>query len=204
MSAETVRQHHIRLDLLFPTVLVLAALAVGLTGINWGLPSEARNKLYFDDRTPKAPDLSPQVVEKSWKYFPEFSWWPGRRDLPENLSSRTPRSVFNPIRTYHPDEYVVLKSISNMRPGRWDFDPRFFAWPNFFIYLVAVVLKLASLLGLVTLRPDLGFYYEHPDQIARLYLVGRLMVCAFAAGAVVAVYFLGKRCWVYGRALRQG
>ena len=193
MNADTPPRSLLNLRLLPPVLLALAALAIGLTGIGWGLPSQARNRLYFYDRPPQAPDLSQEEVVESWRYFPEFSWSPERQGMPDNLAARTPRSIFNPIRSYHPDEYVVLKSISNLKPAKWDFDMKFFAWPSFFIYLVAVVLKLASLFGFVALRRDLGFYYEHPDQMARLYLVGRLVVCAFGAGTVVAVYSLGKR-----------
>jgi len=193
MSDETPRRLFRTPGLLAPILLAVATFIMGLVGINWGLPSEARNKLDFYDRPPEAPQISQEVMERSWEYFPEFSWWPGHQGSVENLSVRTPRWLFNPIRSYHPDEYVVLKSISNMNPSKWDLDTKFFAWPSLFTYVVAAVLKIASILGLVTLRPSLGFYYEHPDQMARVYLVGRLVVCVFGAGTVAAVYFLGKR-----------
>ncbi len=167
----------------------------GLVGVGWGLPSERRNRLYFLDRSPQPPAIAQEVTEQSWRYFPEFSWLPEQRNKADNLAARTPRSLFNPIRSCHPDEYVILKSISNMRPSQWDFDPKFYAWPSFFIYLVAAALKLASLAGYVTLRPDIAFYYEHPDEMARLYTVGRLLVCLFGAGAVAGMYFLGKRLY---------
>ena len=108
----------------FPFLLVafLLLLLLGWRGIHWGLPSQARNRLYFSDGVARVPDLKAADVEKSWQDYPDFVRGAVRK-------GKLPRSVFNPIRSYHPDEYVILKSLAAMDPKRLKLFPGFFGWP---------------------------------------------------------------------------
>src|SRR5206468_8460704 len=63
-----------------------------------------------------------------------------------------------------PDEMITFRSLSRMKPGRGDLDPRFFQYGGLWVYAVGGLLKVASMLGLVTLRPDLAYYLDHPEQ----------------------------------------
>ncbi|NOZ20343.1 MAG: phospholipid carrier-dependent glycosyltransferase [Planctomycetes bacterium] len=178
---------------LAPLFFAGMALVVGVIGIGWGVPSMERNRLYYS-LGQDAPEVPREIVENSWKHFPEFGWLDDNKG-PENLQGKEgfKRSLFNPIRSYHPDEYVVFKTLANMNPGRLDFDPKFYAWPSFFIYLVAIVLKLCSVVGLVHLTTDIKHYFQHPGDMARLYLIGRGVVVLFGMGSVAVMYLVGKK-----------
>ena len=170
----------------FLVVALFILLLLGWRGIRWGLPSEERNRLYFTDGVVRVPKLSEAEIKKSWQDYPDFVRGTVRK-------GKLPRSVFNPIRSYHPDEYVILKSLASMDPKRLKLFPGFFGWPAFYFYCVGAVLQAGSWLGVVHLARDIGHYYHHPEEIARMYLAGRWLTLAFALGAVAVFYFALKR-----------
>lgn len=180
-----------RMPWVLATLFATGAFFIGIIGIGWGTPSMERNALYFSV-SPNLPAIPPEIVEQSWKHFPEFGWLEENKN-PDNLQGAIKRSLFNPVRSYHPDEYVILKTLANMHPARLDFDPKFYAWPSFLTYLVGIALKLASLTGLVHLTTDLQNYFRHPEEIARMYVVGRAVVALFGAAAVVLIYLAGRK-----------
>ena len=73
-----------------------------------------------------------------------------------------------------PDEMITFRSLSRMKPGSGDFDPRFYQYGGLWVYPVGALLKAGSLFGIVTLRGDLAYYLDHPEQFARFYIVARL------------------------------
>jgi 4-amino-4-deoxy-L-arabinose transferase-like glycosyltransferase len=172
-------------------LVVALVLLMGLVvpGLRWGVPSEERNRLTFGPDRSKwhAPALTASERESPWAAYPN------------NLSDgapRTgtqPRSAFNPVRSYHPDEYVVFKSLSGMRPGEFQFFHGFFGWPALQFYVVGGALKVASWFGAVKLVPDMDFYFQNPDEMARLYVVGRVVTLLFALGTLGVVWLAGSR-----------
>jgi len=173
-------------------MVALAAVAVPWAmGRHWGLPSAERNALYFP-RGVRSSDLprAPQG-EEIWRLYPNYL--PGVR-----RPGRVPRSFFNPLRSYHPDEYVVLKGLRAMAPRRLDFFPGFFAWPPLYFCEVGAGLAAAWAVGYADLAPEhrtLAFAYTHPDAFARAYVVGRGVTLLFGLVAVVAMYLLGDRLY---------
>ena len=126
--------------------------------------------------------MSEREKESPWEYYPN-NLSGGRASGPA-----TPRSAFNPLRSYHPDEYVFLKSLSAMRPSQLKLFPGFFGWPALQFYVSGVALKVSSWFGAVTLVRDMDFYFQHPEQTARLYEVGRIVTLLFAAGCILVVW----------------
>ncbi|MBM4040578.1 MAG: glycosyltransferase family 39 protein, partial [Planctomycetes bacterium] len=106
---------------------------------------------------------------------------------------RRRRDIFNPIRSYHPDEYQVFKSLADMRPGQLDFDPGSYIYPALHTYLVGAVEGVCWLLGAVRLECDIAFYYDHPGEMGRLYLVGRALSLLAAVGALLLVCKAGGK-----------
>lgn len=170
-------------------VAMMILLCLVVPGMRWGVPSEQRNRLTFGPDRSKwhAPALTAAERESPWTAYPN------------NLSDGTPRtgtqprSAFNPVRSYHPDEYVIFKSLSGMRPGEGQFFHGFFGWPALQFYVVGAALKAASWFGAVKLVPDMDFYFQNPDEMARLYVVGRAVTLLFALGTLVAVWLAGTR-----------
>ena len=169
-------------------VLALAAVAVPwVLGRRWGLPSPGRNALYF--RHGVRPEDVPSVPEgpDTWRQYP--NWLPGARRAGE-----ASRSAFNALRTYHPDEYVILKGLRNMDFPRLDLFPGLFAWPPLHFYVVGAALGAAAAVGVLDADAEhrsLEYFFRHPKDLARWYLVGRVVTLLFALLAVWAVWRIG-------------
>jgi len=158
-------------------------------GLRWGLPSEERNRLTLgEDRSAwRAPQIPPGERESPWEAYPDFVRGGAKR------TGSQARSAFNPLRSYHPDEYVFFKSLSGMRPGQLKFFSGFFGWPALQIYLVAAALEVSSWFGLATVVRDMDFYFRNPEAMARLYEIGRVMTLIFAVGCVIVMWKAGSR-----------
>jgi len=158
-------------------------------GLRWGLPSEERNRLTLgEDRSAwRAPEISSDEIEKPWEYYPDYVRGGSER------KGRHPRSAFNVLRSYHPDEYVFLKSMPELRRKLF---PGFFGWPALHFYVVGAALKISSWLGFATLMPGkvgMNFYFKNPEAMARLYEIGRIVTLLFAAGCIIVVWKAGGR-----------
>ncbi|HNS32657.1 MAG TPA: hypothetical protein PKN36_06745, partial [bacterium] len=136
-------------------LIVAISLCLNILGINWGIPKDDYLMFYHtgQEMVSITGGISQEYVKKSW----EKSRTAGEEKIP--------RSVFNSIRSFHPDEHNIIKSISNMNPGSFNFNPHFFEYPSFFIYFVAFLLGLASIAGIAKLTPDISFYFAHPGEM---------------------------------------
>ncbi len=175
------------------TILVLV-----LPGLWWGLPSEARSRLTFgEDRDSwHVPEGASKELDDPWAAYPNYVRGGRQR------TGAHPRSAFNVVRSYHPDEYAILKSLRGMSPAKFKFFHGFFGWPAFHFYVVGAALKLSSRVGLVRLEPRLDFYFQNPQEMARLYVVGRAVTLALAIGCIVALAWAAARLfgWQAGAA----
>lgn len=170
--------------LLLPLAFSLVFCAMILPGLGWGIPSRQRNAL--EPPQERALKLPSDLIEQSWQV------WGSRGRGPEGLRLLYPRSLFNPVRSYHPDEYLIFKTLSNMNPSKLDFDPKNYIYPAFHYYLCGVALKGVESLGLVKLVPDLDFYFENPDEMGKLYLVTRSLSLLCAVGIFFVVFLIGR------------
>lgn len=154
-----------------------------LWGLGWGVPSRERARLEGAAGTARA--LTPEIIQQSWKIW-------GSRGRRGELADAYPRNLFNPIRSFHPDEYQVFKSLSNMRPGQLDFDPKSYIYPSLHTYLVGATVGACSALGIVKLERDVRYYFDHPDDMGRMYLAGRALSLLAAVGALLLVWREGQ------------
>ncbi len=147
---------------------------LAVIGITWGLPSEQRNALY---------SLRPQ------------------------LSTGAGASRFyvtGPLQTMHVDEASALAPLARMNPEGMDLNPHFFHWGTFHTYLAGGALGSGHVLGLLELRRDPLFYLNRPDQLARIYLAGRLLSVALGAATIAVVMKLAERLGGLPTALTAG
>ncbi|MCM8763998.1 MAG: glycosyltransferase family 39 protein [Candidatus Omnitrophica bacterium] len=145
-------------SIILAIAIILFSCFLFLRGIRWGLPDNNIKKFLT-----QPAGVSHQYIRKSWQISKE------------RQNERLPRSVFNPIRSFHPDEQNILKSIAAMSPAQFDFNPHFFEYPSCQIYLVAITLKVLSSTGFVSLKSDIDYYFQYPDEMAKLYLSGRAL-----------------------------
>lgn len=151
----------------FARVLVALALLFfgALTGarLGWGLPSADRAHFYPADSS----------------YLAE--------------SQTTRFYITSPIESLNPDEGAILNALSNMQPGQWDFNPRFFNYPTLHIYTTGALLAGLRLSGLAEIRNDKAFYLERPAEMAKLYVAGRMLSLMHGALAIVLVALIARQ-----------
>lgn len=101
----------------------------------------------------------------------------------------------NRYRAYsmYPDEWTPLRALKSMDPRHLDFNPHYFDNPTLFYYMIGGGVYAAHLGGLVRLNGDERFYFEHPEQIGRMIVIGRLLAAAFGAAGIWLVYRVARR-----------
>jgi hypothetical protein len=109
----------------------------------------------------------------------------------------TPAKIAEIVRRFRlysnqPDEMITFRSLARMKPGRLDLDPRLYQYGGCWIYPIGGLLKLGSMIGLITLKTDLAFYLDHPEQFAQFYLVARGYSAIWGLLGVPVVYALGR------------
>ena len=141
--------------------LLILSMTVNCIGLSWGLPSSERNQFYPADQT---------IYDRPKEHGVTLYWT-------------------TPYEPYHPDESFVLNALSNMSPKELDFNPRFFNYPTLFIYMTGGVLQMAKMAGLITIVNEKSYYVAHPEEMARIYKIGRIFAAAFSAVGVAALYY---------------
>lgn len=161
-------------------LIILFFFSIEIPGLKWGLPDKKIKNLYFStDNEIKEfiSNVGTEYVEKSWEI-----------SKTEDISNKLQRAIFNPIRSFHPDEEIILKSISNMKPQNLNFNPHFFEYPSLYIYLIALNLFICSIFGIIHLEKNLLYYFLNPGEMAKLYLVGRITTLLFSLLCIIFLF----------------
>lgn len=173
-----------RCPVLTAIVVATTIVAFGLlveSGLRWGVPSRTRNQL----EPPPSEAPPKELIEQS-----NIHW--GSRGRGTDARERFPRNHFNSVRSYHPDEYLVIKGLSNMRPSKLDFDPRLYIYPAFHYYLVGAAVQTCSMVGLVEVQGSLPFYFENPGHLGRMYVIGRWVGLVFAGLCILMTFLIAR------------
>lgn len=100
--------------------------------------------------------------------------------------------------SYHPDENVLFSAVTQIDLFNGYLDPGFYNYGSLYIYFVNIATTFAALMGWLNLNfTNLG---ENINQIANIYLTGRVVAVIMSLLTVFFVYVLGKKA--YGR--REG
>jgi hypothetical protein len=162
-EARETKSHRRQWAFLVIPLVMLVYCLVGLTGIRWGLPSQKRSDLYD-------------------------------AQYGEVVGSGTDRLfVTGPLQSYQVDECSALMPLARMRPRELDFNPRWFHWGSLHLYITGAALLVAEKSGVVTLTTEKSFYLEQPEEMAKIYLIGRIVVWIFGLGCVVLFIGLLRR-----------
>jgi len=177
-------------EFLAASALILGCLALTAAPIRWGLPSAERNSLYF--RTSESLNahmalLDKKYVNESFKTFDNY-----RMLHPDEKIEKLPRSFYNPIRSYHPDEYLPLKMLSQIKPRALDFDTKIYTLGGAHVYVLGFILFMAKACGLLVGTNDLSIYFRQPELIARIFIVGRVLTLIYFAGLLGVTYLAAR------------
>ncbi len=162
-------------------------------GINWGIPSKKINMLYFY----KKDSLNETL--KTIKQFKQEELWKGYGYYlslhPEFEKEKLPRNLYNSIRSYHPDEYFIIKVISTMNPEKFDFNPHQFGIGGAYIYFIGLIFFLFYKLKFLKLTKNLDFYFLNPDEIGKFYILGRIVNVIYGVGVIILSYLISKKIY---------
>jgi len=173
-------------------------------GLGWGLPTRATDGFLFGERTPWT---GKEIVELAGGWGGEGGKTVVGADVQRDAAiDRSTPVLLNGtdaqradivrryrLYTYQPDEMINLRAFSQMRPGKLDLDPRLYQYGGLWFYPGGAALKMASLVGYVTLEPDVTYYLDRPEEVGRMYVVLRWMTAGWALVGVAAVYGLVRQ-----------
>jgi len=92
------------------------------------------------------------------------------------------------------DEHLTYSILSAMNPAGLDFDPRGrFIYGGAYIYSLGAVIYAAKLIGMIHVTRDIFYYFEHPANVARMYMTGRSFNILAFLGILFLLGQLGKR-----------
>ncbi|MFH1060794.1 MAG: hypothetical protein V1797_19200 [Pseudomonadota bacterium] len=185
---------------------LLVALVAGMMLIAsfWGLPNAKRVAIITGGRSLSATEISElnQARQRYLEWAAAHGSEVARRlaageQIKEGLPRRRPDAALGPegsrlaLRAYllgsgAIDERHIYHALSQMKPAQLNFDPHFYVYGGAYVYPVGAAICAGKLLGLINITTDLGYYLQHPEQIARMYLAGRwLSLAGYLAVMVV-------------------
>lgn len=197
--------------------IICFSLLLNLTGIKWGLPSKERADLVLPreinlkrlfENLAKARDKIYEIAEKNvTAYYGRLKKLGKLRSetklLPERLETidgNIPEPILHSLSSYlirskHPDENGVFSAIGKMKPEKLDFNPHSFSYGGMYLYTVALFLKTAEVLGYIRLTPDIKYYYANPDEMAKFFVVGRILTALMIFVSLILIYIITKNLY---------
>jgi len=159
-------------------------------GIKWGIPSRKTNDLYFYNKEELFHTLDEikKYKEEIWKGYGYYLAL-----HPEEAEKKLPRNLYNPVRSYHPDEYFVIKSIASIKPENLDFNPYQFTVGGVYLYLIGILILISSKIGFITLTKDLSFFFTHPEEMGKFYLIGRMITAIYGMGIIILAFLIARK-----------
>jgi hypothetical protein len=166
--------------------IAVTALALGLAGIGWGLPSARRVALLGGCVEKVRVELGPRSSRDM----------DSRRGQAAILAARPAEAqpdLARWVRRYllfsdSPDEPLTLMALANMRPRQFDFNPRMVEYGGLHVYGTGAALALAHASGGGRITGDVAHYADRPGHIAGLYIAGRFLMALYNAGIALLLF----------------
>jgi len=185
-------------------IICLISLFLNTYGIWGGIPGKERQKLLFSNEQ-DIKSLSRIMKEDRDEIYTKREYFGDPIDIQEDYCDvvvtgkeiKMSKYLIGSIRSfllrpYYPDEEAVLASLGRMNPQKLDFNPHFFIYGGLYIYSVGISLKIASIFNLLTISPDISYYFLHPEEMGKFFIAGRLVGALMGVLAVYIIYLLGS------------
>lgn len=188
-------------------IFLLAYLATLALGVGWGLPSADRTLLLSFEKSVGPEELDVMTASRAecnTHHSLDTAIYGGinRGSAGQELLSDFPKEcIENSGLSFRQflffgtaqDESRVFHSLSRMKPGNFDFHPKRFENGTAYLYPVGGLLFFAEQIGYVNLTSDISNALEHPENIRRVYLIGRAVSIAAVLGTLILLFLIGRR-----------
>ncbi len=170
--------------------IAAVGLALGLTGIGWGLPSARRVELLGGSIEKVRAELSTRSAR-------DLETRRGQAAILATRPAEEGVDLPRLVRRYllfsdSPDEPLTLLALANFRPRHLDFNPRMVEYGGLHVYGAGAAMALAHAVGFGRITSDVMHYADHPEDIARLYIAGRFLMALYNVGIAIVLYAFGR------------
>lgn len=191
-------------------ILILAA-TVSLTGLSTGLPSRERLNLVFANDK-QIGDNIPAMISARKEHYDKVERirQSGLMYVGQNLSAKGGRplaieeypaqEVIGSLRSFFlgsaiGDETWVFSIISRMNPRKLDFNPKTIMYGGTYIYSLCLILGTACLLGITTISSDISYFFTHPEAVAGLFVIFRILSVLSLVAASALLFRITKKLY---------
>ena len=171
-------------------LILLVGASTGLTGLGWGLPSSQRAALLGGSVAACRAELSSRSERDLDTRRGQGTIF---RAAPLEDEFDLPRVVRRFLLfTDSPDEALTLLALANLRPRQLDFNPRIVQYGGVHVYGTGAALAVAHTIHFGRITGDVGHYADRPQDIARLYVAGRLLIVCYNIGIALVLFAFGR------------
>jgi len=90
---------------------------------------------------------------------------------------------------------MTISSLAAMHPKSLDLNPRMFAYGGVYICGMGAVLGISDILGFTKIRKDIDFYFRQPEEMGKIFVVGRFVNVIFSLLTMLVVFLLARKCF---------
>ncbi|HVC09007.1 MAG TPA: hypothetical protein VNH15_03605 [Elusimicrobiota bacterium] len=189
-------------------LLLLTGAVMGLCGLGAGIPGPERLNV-LPGGAPLTAAQAEGMAEKWRSLYKKIKVSHADLSSEEPVTYAVSRVVFKPgwktipnllidscrsflLQSLDPDEKKAFIILAQMRPWKLKFEPLYIQYGGAFVYPLGAALAAAAAAHAAVLTGDVAHYLQHPADMGRLYLIGRLYVLVFALGLMAALFFIGR------------
>ena len=192
---------------IYLVVILLVGFLLSALGIRWGAPDENKIRLVFGNREVLSAFV-PEMVKgreeiREMIFFGADKYATGyneRQAVTVEMKSgkmTVTKSTFNAmrtflLRTYYPDEHMMLIALSNMSIRKMDFNPRIYSYGGAYIYPTGLWLGVCAFFRCVKPVGNVAYYLNNPTEMGRIYAAGRMLGVFATLAIMVLLYLIGK------------
>lgn len=209
---------------MFLSALILASLMMCVSGLESRLPSERIKKLLFP-REKLMEALLPMIIEArqadkeytdtlrqeklmeiAGRYYMNLpqDYWKKIEEEKETYIDNTQlflsKNKFKWMGNYllsssYPDEQGIMHALSKFKLKPLDLNIHLFSYGGAYIYPLAAVLEFGSLFKMYRLTPDKKYYMEHPAEVSKMFIVGKLFGIIAYMLSIFLIFIVCKKLY---------
>ncbi len=175
-----------------------------------GLPSQRQTELVFG--SPETlKQLTPVLIQLRNKVYESYknsslikkNFIPGSELVRLSLKGETilvPEIKLHAMRSAltqsrYPDEPTVMAALSRINPKHGQFNPHFTPYGGVLLYSCGAAIMVASTAGILRVTSDISFYFDHPADLQKLFIVPKVWAALIGLFAIPFILLLGKNAF---------